>query len=213
THSLIPAQARWLSGYFAGLEAGMGTGVAVEPAALAAPSARKLTILYGTETGNAAELARGLEAKLKERGLACTLSDMADYKQRQLAQEQDVLIIVSTYGEGDPPQPATGFFEFVEGRKAPKLPDARFAVLALGDSTYEFYCQAGKRLDARFEELGAKRLATRVDCDVDYDDAAAAWTESIVAQLAADETAAASVVSVQAATGAATASAYDKRNP
>lgn len=213
THSLIPAQARWLSGYFAGLEAGMGTGVAAEPAALAAPSARKLTILYGTETGNAAELARGLETKLKERGLACTLSDMADYKQRQLAQEQDVLIIVSTYGEGDPPQPATGFFEFVEGRKAPKLPDARFAVLALGDSTYEFYCQAGKRLDARFEELGAKRLATRVDCDVDYDDAAAAWTESIVAQLAAEEKAAAPVISVQAATGAATASAYDKRNP
>src|SRR5690606_35956039 len=83
----------------------------------------------------------------------------------------------------------------------------------LGDSTYEFYCQAGKRLDARFEELGAKRLATRVGCDVDYDDAAAAWTESIVAQLAAEEKAAAPVISVQAATGAATASAYDRRNP
>lgn len=213
TQSLTSTQARWLSGYFAGMEAGMGAGVAGEPAVPAAPSARKLTILYGTETGNAAELARGLEAKLKERGLACTLSDMADYKQRQLGQEQDVLIIVSTYGEGDPPQPATGFFEFVEGRKAPKLPDARFAVLALGDSTYEFYCQAGKRLDARFEELGAKRLSPRVDCDVDYEDAAAAWMESIISQLATEEKAAAPVVTIQTAKSSAAASSYDKRNP
>src|SRR3546814_1431869 len=69
-----------------------------------------------------------------------------------------MLIVVSTYGEGDPPQPATGFFEFIEGRKAPKLDGKRFAVLALGDSTYEFYCEAGKRLDRRFEKLGAERL-------------------------------------------------------
>src|SRR3546814_3019217 len=72
-----------------------------------------------------------------------------------------MLIVVSTYGEGDPPQPATGFFEFIEGRKAPKLDGKRFAVLALGDSTYEFYCEAGKRLDRRFEKLGAERRAAR----------------------------------------------------
>ena len=77
------------------------------------------------------------------------------YKCRQLKNEQDLVIIASTYGEGDPPQSAVGFFEFIEGRKAPKLPDLRFAVLALGDSTYEYYCEAGKRLDRRLEELGA----------------------------------------------------------
>src|SRR3546814_3942839 len=83
---------------------------------------------------------------------------MADYKVRQLVQEEDMLIVVSTYGEGDPPQPATGFFEFIEGRKAPKLDGKRFAVLALGDSTYEFYCEAGKRLDRRRSEEHTSEL-------------------------------------------------------
>src|SRR3546814_19471206 len=94
-----------------------------------------------------------------------------------------MLIVVSTYGEGDPPQPATGFFEFIEGRKAPKLDGKRFAVLALGDSTYEFYCEAGKRLDRRFEKLGAERLAPRVDCDIAYEEAAESWIGAIVEQL------------------------------
>jgi sulfite reductase (NADPH) flavoprotein alpha-component len=214
--TLGPMQARWLSGYFAGLDTGMGLAAAPQPAA-AAPAARKLVILYGTETGNAAELASQLEAAAKAQGLAPTLADMAHYKVRQLGQEQDVLIVVSTYGEGDPPQPATGFFEFVEGRKAPKLDGVRFAVLALGDSTYEYYCQAGKRLDARFEELGATRLAPRVDCDVDYEEPAEGWTKAIVGQLAEEAKAApAPVPAIAAVPGLAAASApstHDKRNP
>ena len=144
--------------------------------------------------------------------MAATVADMADYKMRQLAQEEDLLIVVSTYGEGDPPQPATGFFEFVEGRKAPRLENLRFAVLALGDSTYEYFCEAGKRLDRRLEELGAKRLLERVDCDIDYDDAAAAWTTAVVEHLASE--AAATPVSVAAATGETVpATVHDKRNP
>src|SRR3546814_5288774 len=99
-----------------------------------------------------------------------------------------MLIVVSTYGEGDPPQPATGFFEFIEGRKAPKLDGKRFAVLALGDSTYEFYCEAGKRLDRRFEKLGAERLAPRVDCDIDYKEAAESWIGAIVEQRSEEHT-------------------------
>lgn len=212
-NTLVPAQARWLSGYFAGLEAGLASLSQPTIAVPASVSARKLTVLYGTETGNAAEVARALEATLKEKGLTCTLSDMANYKVRQLGQEQDVLIIVSTYGEGDPPQPAVGFFEFLESKKAPKLPDVRFSVLAFGDSTYEFYCQAGKRIDARFEELGATRLAPRVDCDVDYEDGAAAWSEAVAERLGAEV----SVVAVSTAQPQAPAAsgqvAHDKRNP
>ncbi|MEO8373603.1 MAG: assimilatory sulfite reductase (NADPH) flavoprotein subunit [Sphingomonas bacterium] len=209
--SLAPAQARWISGFFAGLDAGLLNPL--QPAlASGQPGSRTLTILYGTETGNGAEVARALAVAADAKGLKASLVDMADYKQRQLGQEQDLVVIASTYGEGDPPQPAMGFFEFVEGRKAPKLGDVRFAVLALGDSTYEFYCEAGKRLDRRFEELGASRLVERVDCDVDYDEPAAAWSESILALLTADQP-----ETVPAKTAALVAplpsSTYDKRNP
>ena len=211
TWSLDAMQIRWLSGYFAGLDAGLRLPPS-QPASFTA--ARTLTILYGTETGNAAELARMLEATIKQRGLNCNLQDMADYKIRQLAQEQDLLIIVSTYGEGEPPQPATGFFEFAEGRKAPKLEGVRFAVLALGDSTYEYFCHAGKRLDQRFEELGAQRLAARVDCDVDYEEPAQDWIASIADALATDvvmnHPPSAAPLSSSAS---APAPVYDKRNP
>ena len=151
-----------------------------------AAHARALTILYGTETGNSAALARAAADQARGVGLEAVAVDMGEYKTRRLRDEQDLLIIVSTYGEGDPPQPAADFFEFVEGRKAPSLTGVRFAVLALGDSTYEKFCEAGKRLDRRFEELGAARLMARVDCDVDYDEAAAVWTADALALLARD---------------------------
>lgn len=210
--SLTPTQALWLSGYFTGLDAGLRSPLS-RPASSEVPIGRTLTILFGTETGNAAELARNLETVLRDKGLTCALSDMADYKIRQLAQEEDLLIVVSTYGEGDPPQPATSFFEFVESRKAPKLGKVRFAVLSLGDSTYEYYCQAGKRLDQRFEELGAERLAPRVDCDIDYEEVAEDWTSAIVEQLVAEKRTTPVLATGAPASPAAAPSHYDKRNP
>ena len=142
--TLNPRQAMWLSGYFAGFEsARSGAGVALleAPAASAPPAAtalavapsRALTILFGTETGNSAALARAAAAQAKGLGLEAVVTDMGEYKARRLREEQDLLIVASTYGEGDPPQPAVEFFEFVEGRKAPSLTGVRFAVLALGD--------------------------------------------------------------------------------
>lgn len=208
-----PEEARWLSGYFAGFEAGLSPSKQTAATPSTTVTARKLSILYGTETGNAAELAKALSESLQAKGLTAIPIDMADYKPRQLAQEQDVLIVVSTYGEGDPPQPAVGFFEFLESRKAPKLGDVRFAVLALGDSTYEFYCQAGKRIDTRFEELGATRLEPRTDCDVDYEEPAAAWTRKIVDLLTA-EASAVSVSTAQPETPLPLPSSdYGKKNP
>lgn len=225
--TLSPRQALWLSGYFAGIEAARAetsTALPDAPAASVTPppemapstaaAARTLTILFGSETGNSAALARTAAAEAKALGLEASVVDMGDYKPRRLKEEQDLLIIASTYGEGDPPQPAMAFFEFLEGRKAPTLEGVRFGVLALGDSTYEKYCEAGKRLDRRFEELGAERLIPRVDCDVDYDDPAAAWIADALARLALSEGKSAQRAIAAALTSARPAPAvFDKRNP
>ena len=225
TASLNPAQTTWVSGFFAGLDYaaradlvpvdGRPTLASPIPDLPAASGARTLTVLYGTETGNSAALATTLTDQAKARGLIVTMHDMATYKCRQLKNEQDLVIIASTYGEGDPPQSAASFFEFIEGHKAPKLPDLRFAVLGLGDSTYEFYCEAGKCLDRRLEELGAQRLKPRVDCDVDYDEPAAAWITEILASLDSrrPNDASATAAKPVASPAQAQPSVYDKRNP
>lgn len=224
--SLSHEQAIWISGYFAGLSHRARAGAtATEVAELAPPSqngpaaasaTRLLTVLFASETGNSKTLAKALVDKAASKGIQARLADMADYKTRGLKDEQDLLVITSTHGEGDAPQTAVGFFEFLESRKAPKLPQLRYAVLALGDSTYEKYCEAGKRIDRRLEELGARRLADRVDCDVDYEEAADAWMSTVVANLAP---AAQAPVSSPAALEAATRSdappskVFDKKHP
>lgn len=220
--SLSHEQAIWISGYFAGLSHRARAGAAAgEIAELAPPSqvgaagaaaTRLLTVLFASETGNSKTLAKALVDKAAAQGIQARLADMAEYKTRALKDEQDLLVITSTHGEGDAPQTAVGFFEFLESRKAPKLPQLRFAVLALGDSTYEKYCEAGKRIDRRLEELGAQRLADRVDCDVDYEDAADAWISTVIADLA--PAAQASVSAPVVARGDAPQTAvFDKKNP
>ncbi|MGX5721744.1 assimilatory sulfite reductase (NADPH) flavoprotein subunit [Shinella zoogloeoides] len=213
--ALKPQQALWLSGYFAGLaDAGRPEAAHLVPAGLdpaPAAAARTLTILYGSETGNGKRLAARLAERAHAAGLAPVLTDMADYKPRRLKEEQDLLIVASTHGECAPPTSAAGFFEFVEGRKAPRLEGLRYAVLALGDSTYEFFCGAGRRIDDRLAALGAERLHERVDCDVDYDDPAAAWIETALAALAPTRNAAA--MPAVAASATPSAAAYDRQNP
>src|SRR5690606_2018132 len=156
------------------------------PTANVAPAQRSLTILYGSETGNALALGEELAVAAVALGLTATAVDMADYRPASLKQEQDLLLITSTHGEGEPPQPALAFFEFIAGRKAPRLEGVRFAVLALGDSTYEFYCETGKRLDRRLEELGAERLEARIDCDVDQLGQGRDWAKTVLQALAQD---------------------------
>lgn len=145
---------------------------------------RGLTILYGTETGNSMEVAKAVFQVATHRCLDPKISDLADYQTDRLAAEQDILLIVSTTGEGDAPQSAEPFFKFILAEEAPRLPDVRYAVLALGDSAYELFCEAGKRLDIRLEELGATRLSARVDCDIDYEEPSEEWTALLLNMLA-----------------------------
>jgi sulfite reductase (NADPH) flavoprotein alpha-component len=210
--TLAPGQAQWISGYFAGLDAGLLRSGGGGANLVAAPQGRTLTILYGTETGNGRDLAKALVAAATDRGLSPKVVEMAAYNARQLKDEQDILLVCSTHGEGDPPEPAVGFFEFLESPRAPKLGGVRYSVLALGDSTYEKYCEAGKRIDRRLEELGATRLAARVDCDTDYDEPAATWAETVVSRLAAELDAPTKLPASQRI-GQAAPLAYDKRNP
>lgn len=217
--SLDDKQLLWLSGFFAGVEFRAGNvegstplGLSVPPLAPSVPE-RTLSVLYGSETGNSAELATSLAAQFNAQGRPARLLSMATYKTRELKNEQDLLIITSTHGEGAPPASALSFFEFVEGRKAPRLDGVRFAVLALGDSTYESFCGAGKRLDARFAELGAIRIRDRVDCDVDYETPAADWASAMLAKLGSTGLQPARMAAVHATPAAPAAAAFDKRNP
>ncbi|MGX0053677.1 sulfite reductase (NADPH) flavoprotein alpha-component [Staphylococcus hominis] len=144
------------------------------------PEKRAITLLYGSETGNAQGLAEIFEERLSNIGHNVTLKAMDEFKSKNLKNVEDLFIITSTQGEGDPPDNAAELHEFIHGRKAPKLEGVRFSVLALGDQTYEFFCQTGKDFDKKLEELGAERLYERVDCDVDYEEDAEKWMANVI---------------------------------
>ena len=142
-----------------------------------------LTILYGSQTGNARSIAEELNEAAQAEGIATDLISMGKFKEKNLKKTKNLVVLVSTQGEGDPPDDALNFVDFLNGSKAPKLKETRFAVCALGDSSYEFYCKTGKDFDTRLEELGGKRLFDRIDLDVDFDDDAEAWIASSIATL------------------------------
>lgn len=182
--SLSPSQKMWLAGYLAATEQAAPAGTAVQQSPGGSAHASKdVTILYGSQTGNAQGLAQKSGRKLEENGFKVTVSSMSDFKPNSLKKLENLLIAVSTHGEGDPPDNALTFHEFLHGKRAPKLEGLRYSVLSLGDSSYEQFCQTGKEFDSRLEELGASRLAPREDCDLDYDEPAAEWLEKVLAEL------------------------------
>lgn len=186
--TLTPEQALWMSGYLAGVGQALpstnGHGAVTSAAASSVGGdGPQIRVLYATETGNAEGVAKQFEQGAVQRGLSATAVDMADYRIKELRNETHVVLVAATHGEGDPPDPAAGFFEFLWSRKAPKLEGTVFSVLSLGDSSYVEFCKAGKDLDERFEELGAERLLDRVDCDIDYEDHVEEWIEELVGVL------------------------------
>ncbi|MFM5583105.1 assimilatory sulfite reductase (NADPH) flavoprotein subunit [Aeromonas veronii] len=209
--TLNTQQLAWVSGYLYGLSQSGQQSVAAS-AAVAAPSG-SLTILYGSQTGNAKGVATAIKAQAEARGLPVTLASMADYKPKQLKKESHLLVVVSTYGEGEPPESAVDLFEQLKKGKIGKLDGLRFAVLGLGDSSYEFFCQTGKDFDDFLAKAGAERIYELASLDVDYQDAAKSWGEQALNAIATTlSTGAASSVAsaVQQAVGH---SQYSKENP
>ncbi|MFD7136920.1 sulfite reductase subunit alpha [Streptomyces sp. NPDC059894] len=220
TGSLIPADApfsaeqeAWLAGFLAGIAAaGRQDGAAGDP------PAATVDVLFGTQTGNAEFLAGELVAGARARGLGGTATALDAVTPEKLASMSHVLVVTSTYGEGEMPDNAGLFWEALQAGTAPRLEGLRYAVLGLGDRGYDDFCQAAKLIDTRLEQLGATRVHDRVDCDVDFEEPAAAWTAAVLDRVAA-ETGATGTTGTGTGTGPTAEasprprSTWNKRNP
>jgi sulfite reductase (NADPH) flavoprotein alpha-component len=145
-----------------------------------------LTVAYGSQSGNGARIAAEVRTQAEARGLKVRVKSMDEYRASDLRAEKKLLIVVSTQGEGEPPDNGKEFHEFLHGRKAGRLNGLRYSVLALGDSSYQHFCKTGRDFDERLQSLGAERIHPRADCDVDYDDTAAQWINGALDALASD---------------------------
>jgi sulfite reductase (NADPH) flavoprotein alpha-component len=201
-------QLMWLSGYFAGAAAAapssipgfqnnlLGSGparaqlaaahapAAVSPAATAAAApVPTLTIISASHTGNGRKISEKLLSAVQALGMQARVVKAGDYQPREIAKEKLLYIVISTHGDGDPPDEARGLYEFLGTKRAPQLPDLQYSVLALGDTSYPKFCEAGRVVDERLAKLGARRLLPRVDCDVDFEQLAQTWADDALARV------------------------------
>ncbi|MFI2209214.1 sulfite reductase subunit alpha [Streptomyces sp. NPDC020141] len=210
-------QESWLAGFIAGIAAAERR----ETAPGDAPSAT-VNVLFGTQTGTAESLADEAVAGARARGLGGTAAALDAVTPEQLAAMSHLLVVVSTYGEGEMPDNAGLFWEALQSEGAPRLEGLRYAVLGLGDRGYDDFCQAAKLIDTRLEQLGAVRLHDRVDCDVEFEEPAAAWTAAVLERLAAETGATGAGAAPASAAGdtaggagpaSRTRSPWNRRNP
>ena len=209
TTELNREQLMWLSGYFAGAAAAApssipgfqsnllsgaqaraqhapaGAPAAVAPIAPAAAVAAvpTLTILSASHTGNGRKISEKLLAAVQALGVQARVVKAGDYQPREIAKEKLLYVVISTHGDGDPPDEARAFYEFLGTKRAPQLPELQYSVLALGDTSYPKFCEAGRVVDERLAKLGAKRLLPRVDCDVDFEKLAQTWADDALARV------------------------------
>src|SRR6478736_4283019 len=205
-------QRTWLSGFLAGYQA----ATTPHPAAAAPPARRApLTILFATESGNAEALAGAARKAAGKLGFAARVLDMADTTPTEVAGAQNLLVIASTWGEGDPPQRAIDFYAALMADDAPRFDGLRYAVLALGDRAYAKFCETGRLFDERFAALGATRVAERIECDIDYEAPATGWIDTTLGTLQAElgEPGAGAVIHVDSARSPTEIAVWSRARP
>ena len=197
--SLDPHQKGWLSGFLAAAGA---------PTPVATPAASgKLTVLFGTESGNSENLADRAVKEARKRGFQAEMRNMSEVSPAALAKVANLLVIVSTWGDGEPPETAAGFYKDFMASDSP-LGGLAYSVCALGDTSYEKFCQTGRDVDAKLEQLGARRVADRQDCDVDYEEAFSGWLDRALASFAPS-----APVAVPAGVAPVSTMEYGKKHP
>lgn len=217
---LSPQQLAWVSGYFWGVSQTSGAAQPISQAAAAVSSepAGKLSIIYASQTGNAKGVAEALKTEASASGISVELFDASDYKGKNLAKETHVIIVASTNGEGEAPDNAIELHEFLQSKKAPKLDNLNYAVIGLGDSSYEFFCQTGKDFDTYLSKKGATPFIERIDLDVDYEAPAAEWRKQALEKVketlsTGDDAKNGQVVQLPVGQAAHSHSQYSKQNP
>ena len=176
-----PVQRAWLAGFLAGVESVPG---AVAQPALPPRVAEPLTIIYASESGNSEKLAADIAKEGRKQGFKPSVIDMADLDLAMLAKTRHLVVIASTWGEGEPPARAARAYNELMGEGAPRLDGVEYGVLALGDTAYAEFCAVGKKIDERLAALGAKRAVERVDCDLDFAEPASRWIGGALKMLA-----------------------------
>ncbi|MFM2477542.1 assimilatory sulfite reductase (NADPH) flavoprotein subunit [Celerinatantimonas sp. MCCC 1A17872] len=205
---LSPLQQAWVSGY---LYAKNASGQ-IAPTTAATSSAH-VTILYASQTGNAKAVAEQLFEKAQQQNVPVQLQNVADYKPKSLKKEQFLVMVASTNGEGEPPDDAMEFHEFLVSKKAPKVPELRYAILSLGDSSYEHFCKCGVDFDERLSALGATALLARVDCDLDYEQPASQWQQELLEILKAQASELVAEQPVALTSPSVASTKYDRAHP
>ena len=182
-------QKTWISGFLSGMETRIlqNNESSLQKDVSSSLNTEFVNILYGTQTGTSENLAEEMLSNFKSNGFDGSSVSLSDISLDDMSKMKKAFFVISTYGEGEMPDNAQLFWDDLNSSSAPNFSDLEYGVLALGDTSYEDFCQAGKLLDMRMEQLGAKRVIERVDCDVDYEEKSSIWINELIKSIQPNE--------------------------